>query len=116
MRATVRTAQEAWQCGDAVALARSLTRDALVLVDAGDRVAVPVRRATGAAVVAAAMVALTEALPVSSIVEADVNGAPGLMLLHEKRVVGVVGFDMRGRAVSHVWMVVNPAKLTHWNG
>jgi len=116
MRATVRTAREAWQRGDAVALARSLSREARLLVDAGGSVAVPARRVTGAAAVAAAIVALTEALPVSSIADAEVNGAPGLTLLHDERVVGVVGFAVRGRTVSHVWAIVNPAKLAHWNG
>lgn len=116
MRATVSAAQEAWRRSDAAALAQSLTRDALLLVDAGGRVAVPVRRATTAGGVASALIALTEALSVTAIAEAEVNGTPGLRLLAGDRVVGVVGFELRGQAISHAWAVVNPAKLAHWNG
>ncbi len=116
MRLTVRAAQEAWRRGDAAALAQSLTRDALLLVDAGGRVTVPVRRATTAGGVASALIVLTEALSVTAIAEAEVNGTPGLRLLAGERVVGVVGFELRGQAISHAWAVVNPAKLAHWNG
>ncbi|WP_449407364.1 hypothetical protein [Microbacterium maritypicum] len=46
---------------------------------------------------------------------ASVNSVPGIILLREDRVVGVITADLRSGRLSSVWVVCNPEKLRHWN-
>lgn len=50
-----------------------------------------------------------------AIMAASVNGMPGLALMREGTVVGVVTAQSRGRLLANVWVVSNPDKLRHWN-
>jgi RNA polymerase sigma-70 factor (ECF subfamily) len=47
--------------------------------------------------------------------EHEVNALPGIVMRVDGRVVGVISLGLRGRAISAIWVVLNPDKLTHWN-
>lgn len=46
---------------------------------------------------------------------ASINSAPGITLVRDDRVVGVITADFRSGRLSSVWVVCNPEKLRHWN-
>lgn len=46
---------------------------------------------------------------------ASINSVPGITLVRDDRVVGVITADFRSGRVSSVWVVCNPEKLRHWN-
>jgi hypothetical protein len=54
-------------------------------------------------------------LPGAELEEVRVNGRPGFAFRDRGRVVAVISIGLRGRRISHIWMTVNPSKLTRWN-
>ncbi len=50
-----------------------------------------------------------------TVMVASVNSLPGLLLVREEAVVGVVTAEMRDHLLANVWVVCNPDKLRHWN-
>lgn len=48
-------------------------------------------------------------------VVASINSVPGITLVRDDRVVGVITAAFRSGRLSSVWVVCNPEKLRHWN-
>lgn len=48
-------------------------------------------------------------------VVASINSIPGITLVRDGRVVGVITADFRSGRLSDVWVVCNPEKLRRWN-
>ncbi|MBW9092720.1 hypothetical protein JNB62_03380 [Microbacterium jejuense] len=111
----VHDVRTAWQAQDAAALAALLTPDVQLLVDSGGRTRLSVRDLAGDVPVATTMASVLSTYPDVVITDAEVNGMPGLKVCTEGTVLGVVSFRLRGRAVSDVWVVVNPDKLRSWS-
>ena len=106
---------QACRDGDAEAVLRLLAPDVAFHGDGGGKVAAISRAVFGrerAVPLALSFarrpwVARTEARPV------ELNGAPGVVLVDEGRVVGAVAFDVADGVVHAMWSVVNPDKLGH---
>jgi len=46
---------------------------------------------------------------------ASINGVPGITLVRDGRVAGVITAEVRSGLLRTVWVVCNPEKLRHWN-
>ena len=46
---------------------------------------------------------------------ASINSVPGITLVRDDIVVGVITADFRSGRLFSVWVVCNPEKLRHWN-
>ncbi|WP_460979029.1 hypothetical protein [Pseudactinotalea suaedae] len=53
--------------------------------------------------------------PGAEVAVASVNGNPGLTVRVDDRVVGVLTFTIRRRAIERLWFVVDPSKLATFN-
>jgi hypothetical protein len=98
---------------DPEAIARTLRRAAEVTIDDGGRAGAsrhPVHGARDAALAIARMLQ-----PGSEVAVASVNGSPGLTVRVGDRVVGVLTFTTRRRAIERLWFVVDPSKLATFN-
>jgi hypothetical protein len=94
---------------------RVLHANATLLVDGGSGIPAPRRATRGAASVAAALVNTISMYPDVILTEHQVNALPGIVMRADGRVVGVISVMLRCRAISAIWIVLNPDKLTHWN-
>ncbi len=89
--------------------------DVRLVVDSGGTVPAALSDVRGAVPAAAALMGVLSLFPGAVFDHVEVNGMPALALREGTRVVGVITVAVRRRAVYAVWMVVNPAKLAHWN-
>lgn len=89
--------------------------DVVVLVDRGDDAGRALARVRGADVGALVLLALVAGSPVPDIAAQSVNGQQGLVFRQGQQVIGVLCATTVGRSLGSVWVVVNPAKLQHWN-
>ncbi|GAA2011216.1 hypothetical protein [Microbacterium ulmi] len=114
-RRVVEALVDAWGKADAAFPAELLRPDVVLAVDSGG--ASPVAPATvhGAEAAAQELRDLRDAFPRATLATREVNGAPGVVLRADGRVVGVVAVSVRGSAIEGMWAVVNPVKLEHWN-
>lgn len=115
--ATARAARallSSWQSGDALGIARLLARDATLLADGGGMPGIPQHEVRGAAAVSRALVDIAHSTSAVRFVERTVNGAPGIVLFGEEHVVAVTVVAVRRRAISQLWVITSPEKLTHW--
>ena len=114
-RDAVRALATACARPDAAAIAPLLSADVEAVVDGGGTVPAPTATVRGRAPVSQLIERTLAAYPVLGVAEQEVNGAPGIVLRADDTVVGVVSIGMRGGEIAAVWMVVNPAKLGHWD-
>jgi len=99
-----------------VPLARRVLRaNVTLLVDGGGSIPVPRQPTRGAAAVASALMSMMSAHPDVVLTEHEVNALPGIVMRADGRVVGVISLMLPSRAISAIWVVLNPDKLTHWN-
>lgn len=97
-------------------LERLLHLRVTLLIDGGGAVTAPKGPVRGRARAAHALLDLFEVpLDGATIVLGSVNGAPSLVCRRGPHVVGIVAIKVRGARVDGIWVVVNPAKLRHWN-
>jgi RNA polymerase sigma-70 factor (ECF subfamily) len=61
------------------------------------------------------LLALLDTFPARVLAEHDVNGAAGIVVRSNDRVVAVISVGVRAAKVSQLWAVTNPDKLRHWN-
>lgn len=101
--------------GDIAALTAVLATDAVVVCDGGGKVRAPVRPIRGAAEVARFVAALLSGRAGDVLTVEPVNGRAGLALRRAGRAVAVVSVSLAGRAVTAVWVVLNPDKLAGWH-
>lgn len=114
-RAVVDALIAAWDASSTRRLTRVLTRRAALTVDSGGVHSDLAGTVTGRAAVVVALLRLRDAHPNPLLARREVNGAPGVVVLSQDRVVAVVCLSLHGRAIDELWAVVNPEKLGHWN-
>ncbi|MBN6190892.1 hypothetical protein JQN58_28960 [Aneurinibacillus sp. BA2021] len=110
---TVRALADALEARDELAIRDVMHRAVTLVVDSGGHgqtASLPLAgRAAAAAELAAVMTAGT------SVAAASINGAPGITLARDGRVVGVLTAEVTAGRLVTVWLVCNPDKLRHWN-
>lgn len=90
-----------------------LHRDVTLVIDSGghaDTATIPLdgRSAASSELISLMITGTTTAM-------ASINSVPGITLVRDDRVVGVLTADVRSGRLSSVWVVCNPEKLRHWN-
>ena len=90
-----------------------LRRDVTLVIDSGghaDTATIPLdgRSAASSELISLMITGTTTAM-------ASINSVPGITLVRDDRVVGVLTADVRSGRLSSVWVVCNPEKLRHWN-
>ena len=113
--AVVRAFSEAWESGDATALAALLAPDVVALADGGGRVMAEEQPFRGVARVVPLVLHVFDEPGDVEITTQPVNGQSGLVVRRGLSVVGVVSFNISDSLVTDVWMVLNPEKLERWN-
>lgn len=98
---------------DEQALRALLHRSVTLVVDSGGHVHTASIPLNGRSAASSELVALMTAGTTAVI--ASINGVPGITLLRDERVVGVITAEFRSGRLSRVWVVCNPEKLRHWN-
>lgn len=93
-----------------------LSRGARLTIDSGGEASLPAGVVTGRAPAAAALRDLLARFADPQASAAEVNGAPGVVIRSEGRVVAVLALRARGRRIAQLWVVANPGKLAHWDG
>ncbi|MGW3992099.1 RNA polymerase sigma factor SigJ [Amycolatopsis sp. NPDC004772] len=110
----VRAFKTAWEAGDIEGLVGLLDPEATVVADGGGLVSAVRRPIVGGERVARYAVDLTRRIAPLSLVEATVNGRPGLVARRDGALVAVLAFEVAGEAVRRIWAVRNPEKLRSW--
>lgn len=113
----VRALRDAADSADAQGIAALLSKTATLTTDAGASALLGASSApaAGPVVVAHALLSLLDSFPGRTLALHDVNGAAGLLVRSEGRVVGIIAVALRAHLVTHIWAIVNPDKLAHWN-
>ncbi|MBV2364478.1 hypothetical protein ACFPZ0_14550 [Streptomonospora nanhaiensis] len=110
----MREFKRAWEAGDIDALVRLLAADATAVSDGGGRVRSVQRPVVGAERIVRSLVLLQDAFRGHTILEATVNGQPGLISRRDGATVAVYAFEVAGEAITRIWAVRNPDKLRAW--
>ncbi len=102
--------------GDLKALLAVLADDVVVWTDGGGNVKAAPKPVMGAAKAARFLVAIAGATAEGTdVIEADLNGQPGLLALYRGTAISAVVLDITGGRVSTVRIVANPDKLSAVN-
>jgi RNA polymerase sigma-70 factor (ECF subfamily) len=112
----VRAFAAASRTGDFAALIAVLDPDVVLRSDGGGVVSAARKPVHGADNVARFLLGLLSKRPGLEIVDQETPDGLGFATWEEGRIVGVVTLHVVDRAVSDVWIVVNPDKLSLWNG
>lgn len=113
--AVVRTFKRACASGDVRDLITALAPEVTATVDGGGNARAALRPLVGAEKVARFLVGVTAKQPACELVERQVNGRAGIVMMSGSRAVGVYSFDVTDRRIDNIWVVVNPDKLDVWN-
>jgi len=108
---TAKRLRDAWRVRDAAALTAALHRRAVLTADGLSAETHAVR---GGGAVATALLQLTAGLPEPGLELAEANGSPAIVLRSHGTVRGVVVLEVRRHAVTRVWAVFTPSKLSTW--
>jgi RNA polymerase sigma-70 factor (ECF subfamily) len=113
--AVVRAFRVAWEAKDISALVRLLDPDATAVADGGGRALAFADPIEGGERIARAWVELAGRAPAGMrFLERTVNGQPGLVAEHERRIVTVFAFEVADERIRRIWVVRNPDKLRPW--
>ncbi|WP_431279348.1 hypothetical protein [Leifsonia poae] len=86
-----------------------------MIVDTGGQVSAP-ESACGRTSAVQALALVLEGQGIATTTVHSINGSAGLALRDaDNRVLGIITVGVSRRGVSHIWVVLNPAKLRHWN-
>ncbi|MFG1657536.1 RNA polymerase sigma factor SigJ [Micromonospora chersina] len=110
----VRAFKQAWEARDIDALIGLLAPDATATGDGGGLVTAALHPVEGAEQVARFFAERPAAAPGMTLVERTVNGQPGLVAQRDGVTVSVMAFEVTGDRITHIWAVLNPAKLHPW--
>jgi RNA polymerase sigma-70 factor (ECF subfamily) len=110
----VRAFGVAARSGDLTALIRSLDPGVVLRSDGGGITRAALKPITGADRVARFFAGIVGKRPGLRLEERATSEGPGLAMLEDGRVVGIITLDV-GDAITAVRMVLNPNKLTLWN-
>ncbi|MDN3241580.1 RNA polymerase sigma factor SigJ [Glycomyces tritici] len=111
---TVRDFKRAWESRDMTALVDLLDPNALAAGDGGGLVKATLHPLEGAEPIAAYLVSLADKLTGQDLVEATVNGRPGLVMREGGAVAAVFAFATANGRITRLWGVRNPEKLRSW--
>ena len=113
----VRALREAADSADASAIAALLSQNATLTIDSGANTVTSQASATpGPSGIARELLSLLDAFPETTLSQRQVNGEAGIVIGSHGRVVGVLAIAVRAGRIIRIWAIVNPDKLTHWNG
>ncbi|HEX4057242.1 MAG TPA: RNA polymerase sigma factor SigJ [Galbitalea sp.] len=114
----VRAFMAAAQTGDIASLVAVLDPDVVLRSDGGGVVSAARRPVVGADNVARFLFGILAKRPGVEVVPQETNDGLGFLMWEDGRIVGVVNFgvgDGSRSAVSDIWLLMNPEKLTHWS-
>ncbi len=86
----------------------------MTVADGGGKVAALLTPLVGREEIARRLVAISPAAAGQTVLEATVNGQPGLVAQEDGVTVTVVAFDVVGGQITRIWAVRNPEKLRSW--
>lgn len=113
----VQVFKDACEGMDGVAtLTALLAPDVVVITDGGGRVRVPLQPVSGTEQAARYILDLFGGQADVTLVEASINGGPGLVVRVAGTTAAVVVLHLCGGLVSDVWIVMNPDKLGAFRG
>jgi len=99
---------------DADAIGRLLRRTVELTIDSGG--SIPIRNhARGSTDVISLLLNLIATFPRARLARGEINGQPGVIIVSAQQVVGILIPSRLGGRLQHMWVVVNPDKLRHWN-
>jgi RNA polymerase sigma-70 factor (ECF subfamily) len=110
----VRGFKEAWAAQDIDALVALLAPDATTVADGGGVAAAVLAPVVGAEAIARRFAEIAAATRDQVVLEATVNGQPGLVAQENGVIVTVLAFDVVDDRITHIWAVRNPDKLRSW--
>ena len=110
----VRAFQDATRTGDVVALARFLAPDVELRSDGGGVVSAARNVVSGADNVARFLLGITAKNPHFTVEERQFGEGLGLVFRDGGRVHSVMNLHVEDGVIDQLWIVLNPAKLTHW--
>ncbi|WP_245602000.1 RNA polymerase sigma factor SigJ [Hamadaea tsunoensis] len=110
----VRGFKEAWAAKDIAALVGLLDPDAIAVADGGGLVNTLPRPIVGRDQIARYAVEILKFAPAMTIMEATVNGQPGLVAQVDGVTATVMAFEVADGLISRMWAVRNPEKLRLW--
>jgi RNA polymerase sigma-70 factor (ECF subfamily) len=110
----VRGFKDAWAAQDIDALVALLAPDATTVADGGGVAAALRAPIVGSAAIARRFVGLAAATRHQTVLEATVNGQPGLVAQEDGVTVTVLAFEVVGGLITRIWAVRNPDKLRPW--
>jgi len=111
----VRRLAGACDSGDHAALRALLHAEAVCVCDGGGAVLAALQPVRGPADVARLVIALLSDRPGARLTVESVNGRTGLALRRDGTAVAVVAVGATAGRITHLWIVLNPAKLLHWH-
>jgi len=98
---------------DEEAIRGLLHRAVTLVIDSGGHVDTASIPLSGRSAASSELVALMTEGTTAAL--ASINSVPGITLVRDDRVVGVITADFRSGRMATVWVVCNPEKLRHWN-
>ncbi len=110
----VREFKDAWAAQDIDALVALLAPDATTIADGGGVASAVLAPVVGAEEIARRFAAIAAATHDQIVLEATVNGRPGLVARENGVTVTVLAFDVVDDRITHIWAVRNPDKLRSW--
>ena len=111
----LRLAEACAGAGDAAALEALLHAEAVAVCDGGGTVPAALQPVRGSAAVARLAIALLGDRPGTVMTVESVNGRAGLALRRDGTVLAMVAVSAESARITRLWIVLNPAKLRHWN-
>jgi RNA polymerase sigma-70 factor, ECF subfamily len=107
--------KQACSSGNLQELIDTLDPNVVVRVDGGGKARAALRPVIGSGKVARFLRGIVAKQEAAQLVEREVNGQRGILLMSEDRVVRVYSFDVVGGKIATIWIVANPDKLRSWN-
>jgi hypothetical protein len=110
----VRDFKQAWEAKDIGALVGLLDPGATAVADGGGLVSAALHPIEGGEQVARYLAGIVGRTPILTILEAAVNGQPGLVAQQDGVTVTVLAFDIAAGQITRIWIIRNPNKLSRW--
>jgi RNA polymerase sigma factor (sigma-70 family) len=112
----VRDFKQAWEAKDIGTLIGLLDPGATLTGDGGGQARAALRPTEGGERVARFLADIAAIRPSNiRLLERTVNGQPGLVADQDGVTVAVYAFEIAGDQITHIWAVLNPAKLQPWS-
>jgi RNA polymerase sigma-70 factor (ECF subfamily) len=112
--AIVREFKDAWAAQDIDALIALLAPDATTVADGGGLAAASLAPVVGSEAIARRFADIAASIRHQTVLEATVNGQPGLVAQEDGVTSTVLAFDVVGGRITRIWAVRNPDKLRAW--